>query len=149
MCYDNENPDFEIKCYHYPHSGCGNAIIEGFKKVKNDIIILTDADGEFSVKELPLLISEFKKNPNNVIVAKKKSLETNISILYKLFNSYFYFLLVKPNKNTMLSGTRVFSKNLIKYMNLYKKDFSLIMQLNIEMLKYTDIERYIIYQKIC
>lgn len=148
MIYNNNNPDFEIKCYHYPHCGYGNAIIEGFKKVKNDIVILTDADREFSINELPILISEFKKNQNKVIVAKKKTLDTNIIILYKLFSIYFDFLLLKSNQNTLSSGTRVFSKNLLKYMNLYKKDFSLIMQLNIEMLKYTDIiEKDVLYTK--
>lgn len=148
VIYNNSKSNFNIKCYHYSHVGCGNAIIEGFKKVNNDIVILTDADGEFSIEEIPLMISEFKRNPDNVIVAKKKSLEFKISILYKLFSYYFEFLLIKPNKNTLLSGTRVFSKNLIKYMNLNKTNFSLIMQLNIEMLKYTDIiEKDITYTR--
>ena len=93
--------------------GKGNALITGFKNVKYDTILMTDADDEFEINELPDFIEKYKQLDDKYIeiVALRKPAVIS-SLLQKELYSICYKILL--NDTFSLSGTRMFPTEVIK-----------------------------------
>lgn len=110
--------DLEISHLFCSELGKGNALICGFKTVKYDTILMTDADGEFEITEYPKLIQKFKELDNSYV---------SVVAGYAVWESYPYTIkqTVYSNLFNLLynstlggdrtdSGTRIIHSKIIK-----------------------------------
>ncbi len=61
----NKNKHLKL-IFHRKNRGYGGALRSGFKAAKNDFIFYTDGDGQYDVKELPLLVNLMTRDVNFV-----------------------------------------------------------------------------------
>jgi glycosyltransferase involved in cell wall biosynthesis len=56
----------------HPHNiGYGRSLKDGIKAAKNDIIVITDADGTYPTEMIPALVNEYHKGFNMVVGARQ------------------------------------------------------------------------------
>ena len=56
----------------HPHNiGYGRSLKDGISAAKNDIIIITDADGTYPIESIPILFDEYKKGFNMGVGARQ------------------------------------------------------------------------------
>lgn len=61
--YQKKNKKLKV-IYHEKNLGYGGALKDGFKNAKYDLIFYTDGDGQYDVKELPILVELMTKEVN-------------------------------------------------------------------------------------
>ncbi len=120
--------NFGVTVVHHPlNTGYGRSLKDGIRKAKNNIIVITDADGTYPIDFTPQLIAEFQRGIDMVVGTRK-----NIS---KLDNPFKYLfrkilkLLVEFTAGRKIpdinSGLRVFDKRTITpYFNTLSDSFS-------------------------
>lgn len=98
----------------HPHNiGYGRSLKDGILQSKNDIIIITDADGTYPIESIPDLLAEYKKG-FNMVVGARQGKHYEESFFKKRFRGILRFLVEFtagrkiPDIN---SGLRVFSKS--------------------------------------
>lgn len=99
------------------NEGKGSAVTEGLKKASGDIVLIQDADLEYSPKDYPVLLSPFE-HPNVSVVYGSRFLGTHLStmFLYALGNKFVTFLtnvLYNTNITDMETGYKVFRRSVL------------------------------------
>jgi len=77
--------------YHPKNRGYGGALKSGFKKARYDLVFYTDGDGQYDVRELPLLFSLMTKDVNFVNGIKMERQD----FAYRVIMGNFYALLMR------------------------------------------------------
>jgi len=94
------------------NAGYGRSLKEGIRIAKNDLIIITDADGTYPIQDTEILINEMKSGFNMVVGARHGRFYRE-SITKQLFR-FFLKKLVEFTSGTKIddinSGFRIFSK---------------------------------------
>jgi glycosyltransferase involved in cell wall biosynthesis len=143
--------------HHKKNSGKGSAIITAKKFCTGDLILIQDADLEYSPRDYKKLIKPFSKN--NLVVYGSRVLGRNIFYNSRNFISSFRilanFILTKfsnlinnQNLTDAHTGYKVFSKKVFSRINLKEKGFSFCPEVNtkISLLGYKIIEVPISYK---
>ena len=115
------------------NSGKGNAVHEGIKKIKGDIVIIQDADLEYDPVDYYKLIGPFK-DPNiscvygsRVLPGAERTRPINISFFFRTLANHFLTFLSNLLNNQNLTDAhtcyKVFRSNLIKRVKLNEKGF--------------------------
>jgi polyisoprenyl-phosphate glycosyltransferase len=112
----------------HPHNaGYGRSLKDGIKIAKNDIIVITDADGTYPLEEIPNLFNEYKKGFDMVVGARQgKNYDESFSkkILRKLLKFLVEYTAGRKIDD-INSGLRIFSKStIIKYFDTLCDTFS-------------------------
>ena len=101
---------------HHPHNiGYGRSLKDGINLAKNDIIVITDADGTYPIESIPDLFYEYKKGFDMVVGARtgkhyKESFKKRI--LRWILKSLVEFTAGRKIDD-INSGLRIFSKKTI------------------------------------
>lgn len=77
--------------FHQKNMGYGGVLKRGFKEAKKDLIFYTDGDGQYDVKELPILYSLMTKDVNFVNGIKMERQD----FVYRVIIGNFYALVMR------------------------------------------------------
>ena len=121
---------------HKKNRGYGAAIKSGMKNAKNDIIVITDADGTYPVDKIENLVDQIREY--DMVVGARSGKNVNIPLIRRpakwLLNKLAEYITgtVIPDLN---SGFRVFRKSTVKqYYNILPDKFSLTTTVTVAML---------------
>lgn len=115
--------------------GKGFCITEGFKNVSGDVILVQDADPEYSPKDINFLISPFFEADADFVIGTRFQTKYKRKIGYfyhTVFNRFITFL-VNLRSNTNFSdiecGYKAFRKELLNEFNLRENNFGIEIEL--------------------
>lgn len=135
--------DNSIKiCYHNKNYGKGAAIKTGLKNATGNIILIQDADLEYSPKEYKKLLKPILQNRTSVVYGSRlRAIRKNMKKMYKLhyignlFLTWFTNLLYKANITDMETGYKVFKREALKGIHLRAKGFDFEPEITAKILK--------------
>ncbi len=135
----------QSKIIHLKHSknqGKGAAIKTGVEKVKNDLVIIQDADLEYNPNDYINLIYPFVEANADVVYGSRflgSRKYTRIHFFWHyLANKILTFLcniFTNINMTDMETGYKVFKKNVIKSINIEEKSFGVEPEVTIKLAK--------------
>jgi glycosyltransferase involved in cell wall biosynthesis len=125
--------------YKEKNEGKGSALSMGFKKATGDIILIQDADLEYSPKDYPILLAPFD-NPKVDVVYGSRFLGPHLStmFMYALGNKFVTLvtnLLFNTNITDMETGYKVFRRNVLDGITIHSKRFDVEPELTVKVLK--------------
>lgn len=120
--------------------GKGAAVRIGFKIATGDILIIQDADLEFSPEKFPELIKPILEKKADVVfgtrfMGKKKRKIPLITLLANKFLVFLTNLLYRGNLTDMETAQKVFRKGVIEKLNLRGVEFDFEAELTAKLLK--------------
>jgi len=131
------------------NSGKGSAVKHGVNQSNGDFIIVLDADGEYSVDEIPLLIACVLQNPTSVVYGSRylKDSFTKVrltplqgqSILNLYFNHFLSILIGIRFRKTItdsLTGFKVYPRGIYLAINPETKGFETDHELSKEIIRW-------------
>ncbi len=133
---------WEKKCtviYQPKNQGKGAALTVGFRKAHGDIVMVQDADLEYSPKDYPILLAPFE-DPRTMVVYGSRFLGSHLSTmyLYALGNKFVTFItniLYNTNITDMETGYKVFRRDVIKNIVITARRFDVEPQITAKLLK--------------
>jgi glycosyltransferase involved in cell wall biosynthesis len=125
--------------YKEKNEGKGSALSIGFKKASGDIILVQDADLEYSPKDYPILLAPFD-NPQVDVVYGSRFLGPHLStmFLYAQGNKFVTLvtnLLFNTNITDMETGYKVFRRRVLDGITIRAKRFDVEPELTVKVLK--------------
>lgn len=84
-------PKIFIPIFHEKNKGYGGALRSGFAAAKKDLVFYTDGDGQYDVKELPILYSLMTKDVNFINGIKMERQD----FVYRVIIGNFYALIMR------------------------------------------------------
>ncbi|MBI2135315.1 glycosyltransferase family 2 protein [Candidatus Woesearchaeota archaeon] len=128
--------------FHRKNMGKGAAIRTGLQHAAGDIMLIQDADLEYSPKEYPGLLKPIIKNEAKVVYGSRlESIRKNLKNMYKLHYFGNVFLTVMTNVlygariTDMETGYKVFRKEVIEGMKLKARRFDFEPEITSKILK--------------
>lgn len=125
---------YQKKIFLKKNMGKGFALREGFKKVSGEIIIIQDADLEYSPNEYQRLIKPIITNKSDVVYGSRvmigakrfrpKSLDTMIRMFANYFLTYLSNFLNNQNLTDAHTCYKVFKSSLLKKVKLEEDGFN-------------------------
>ena len=131
-CSKDKTSEFAVKAgarlIEHPHNaGYGRSLKDGIRNAKNDIIVITDADGTYPIESIPALYDEYKKG-FDMVVGARKGKNYDESFKKKILRKLLKFLVeytAGRKIDDINSGLRIFSKNsIMKYFDTLCDTFS-------------------------
>lgn len=104
--------------FHEKNLGYGGALRSGFKKAKYELVFYTDGDGQYDVKELPLLLSLMSKDVDFINGIKMTRVDPTYRIVIGNLYSFFTRWLFWTPIYDIDCDFRLIRKSLLKDLNL-------------------------------
>ena len=112
----------------HPHNiGYGRSLKDGILKAKNDIIIITDADGTYPIHSIPDLVAEYKIGFDMVVGIRsgKHYRESLFKVIHRRILKFLVEFTAGRKIPDINSGLRIFSKQtVVPYFNTLCDTFS-------------------------
>jgi len=128
--------------FHDKNKGKGAAIRTGLKHATGDIILIQDADLEYSPKEYPKLLRPIIQDEAKVVYGSRlEAIRKNLDNMYKLHYFGNVFLSVMTNAlygskiTDMETGYKVFRKEVVQDMKLRARRFDFEPEITAKILK--------------
>ena len=117
--------------------GKGQAVIEAFQLVEDDVVVLIDADGTYLASEVDRLLEPIKRGIADHVVGNRlinfeKGAFTKLNLLGNKIINFLFRLLYGVDLHDILSGYRALTKDVYKSVNLEKMGFELETELTVE-----------------
>jgi glycosyltransferase involved in cell wall biosynthesis len=128
-----------IVIYQNKNSGKGSAIRNGLQKVSGDLILIQDADFEYSPSNYKVLLEPFD-NPNVNVVYGSRFLGPHLSTMFiyaqgNKFVTLITNLLFNTNITDMETGFKVFRKEVFNNVSLQSNRFEFEPEITTKVLK--------------
>jgi glycosyltransferase involved in cell wall biosynthesis len=94
---------YPIKLLHKPNGGKGSALRLGFKEVTGDLVVIQDADTEYSPEEFPELIELICQGRADVVYGSRFLGRHRVFLFTHYLGNLFLTLLTNVLYNTMLT----------------------------------------------
>ena len=125
--------------YKERNEGKGSALSIGFRKATGDVLLVQDADLEYSPKDYPILLAPFD-NPQVDVVYGSRFLGPHLStmFLYAQGNKFVTLvtnLLFNTNITDMETGYKVFRRQVLGGITIHAKRFDVEPELTVKVLK--------------
>lgn len=125
--------------YQQVNHGKGTAVVAGLKQAIGDIVLIQDADLEYSPKDYPVLLAPFS-DPRVNIVYGSRFLGSHLStmFLYALGNKFVTFMtnvLFNSNITDMETGYKVFRRSLLDGITITARRFDFEPAITVAFLK--------------
>lgn len=137
-----ENEDNLKIIYKDNNQGKGSAIIEGLKYVTGDVIIIQDADLEYSPEDYKTLLLPFLETDADVVYgsrflggSKYVRLHFYFHFLANKFLTNFCNLFTNLNMTDMETGYKAFKTDVIKSIQLEENSFAIEPEITIKLAK--------------
>ena len=128
--------------YHDRNYGKGKAIQTGISKSTGDIIIIQDADLEYSPTDYPTLIKPFKESDADVVYGSRflggagyVRLHYYLHFIANKILTHFCNIFTNLNMTDMETGFKVFKSEAIKSINLKENSFGIEPEITIKLAK--------------
>ena len=118
--------------YHKNNLGKGGCIKSSISFITGDLVIIQDADLEYSPKDYLILINAFKNNKSEVIygsrvLGKKRYFLKNFSSIYRIFFNHVLSIITNivcsQNLTDAHTCYKLFSKKVLDKISLKENDF--------------------------
>lgn len=125
--------------YHEKNQGKGAALKNGFRKATGDLILIQDADLEYSPNNYPQLLQPVLENKADVVFGSrnlKKNPTDNFSFyLGRRITNLFLNLLCGSKLTDYWTCYKVFKAPVVKNMNLESNRFDIEVEMTIKIIK--------------
>ncbi|MFH0749605.1 MAG: glycosyltransferase family 2 protein [Candidatus Gottesmanbacteria bacterium] len=125
--------------YKEKNEGKGSAISIGFSKATGDIILIQDADLEYSPSDYPILLSPFDNDKIDVVYGSRfLGAHLSTMFVYAQGNKFVTFvtnILFNTNITDMETGFKVMRKHVIDGMTIHAKRFDMEPEITAKILK--------------
>ena len=128
-----------ITIFHEINRGKGAAIHTALSHTSGDLVLIQDADLEYSPEDYPTLLAPFD-NPATQVVYGSRNLHRNprVSLLFYwggVFLSIYANVLFGSRLTDITTGYKVFRANIIKEMDLYGNGFEFCAEVTANLLR--------------
>jgi glycosyltransferase involved in cell wall biosynthesis len=130
----------DVRIFYHPHNkGKGSAIRTAVQEVHGDIVVIQDADLEYSPEEYPKLIDPILRGTADVVYGSRFYGCHRVFMVWHYFANKLLTFLTNILYDTMLTDMetcyKVFRAEIIKSMNLRSKRFDIEPEITAKVLK--------------
>jgi len=146
--FDNNSTDRTVErarensaiILHERRRGKGFVVQRMFREINADIYVMVDGDGTYSAASVHALLEPILTNDADMVIGSRldSTSQSQFGLMNRLGNHVFLFLtraLFGTHINDMLSGYRVFSRNIVKQLPLLSRGFEIETELTIKALE--------------
>tara|TARA_B100000787_G_scaffold149488_2_gene121501 strand:+ start:364 stop:1056 length:693 start_codon:yes stop_codon:yes gene_type:complete len=135
--------DDSVKIFYHDHnSGKGKAIRTGIEKSSGDIVIIQDADLEYSPKDYPALLRPFFEAEADVVYGSRflggtgyVRLHYYLHFIANKILTHFCNIFTNLNMTDMETGYKVFKSEVIKSIDLKENSFGIEPEITVKLAK--------------
>lgn len=119
--------------------GKGQAIIEAFQLLDNEVVVMIDGDGTYLPEEVHELLKPIKKGIADHVIGNRfanfeKGAFTRLNLIGNKILNFFFRVMYGVELHDILSGYRALTKDVYKNIELRKHGFEIETELTIETL---------------
>jgi len=119
--------------------GKGQAIIEAFQILDNDVVVIIDGDGTYLPEEVSRLLEPIKKGIADHVVGNRfanfeKGAFTRLNLIGNKILNFLFRIIYGIELHDILSGYRALTKDVYKNIELRKHGFEIETELTVETL---------------
>jgi glycosyltransferase involved in cell wall biosynthesis len=146
--FDNNSTDHTVErarengaiILHERRQGKGFVVQRMFREIDADIYVMVDGDGTYPAASVHALLEPVVINDADMVIGSRlgPASKSQFGLMNRLGNHFFLFLtraLFDVHIKDMLSGYRVFSRNIVKQLPLLSRGFEIETELTIKALE--------------
>lgn len=126
---------------HSHNQGKGSAIHSGLNAARGQIILLQDADGEYSTSDIPAILREFSQNAATVVYGRRQQISRTPTRVFSLFFwggwlvDLTTFLLFGNYVRDISSGYKAFRREVLERAKLIERRFAFCAEVTIHCIR--------------